>query len=117
VANDKAEFWTTEQVADHLGITVKDVYESRRRNEFPGSIGTNRGRRLLFRSDLIESGPQEPKTTSDPLEAILWGLNAIEKQLGEILKELRNQRPRPLSPVAGSFFGTYDPTLWTGEEE
>jgi hypothetical protein len=85
VANDKAEFWTTEQVAEHLGITVKDVYESARANRFPGSLGTQRGRRKLYRSDLILAGPQEPKTTSDPVEAILWTVQGIEAKLADLV--------------------------------
>lgn len=89
MATDKAEFWTTEQVAEHLGITVKEVYESARANRFPGNLGTQRGRRKLYRSDLILAGPQAPRTTSDPVEAILWTVQGIEAKLAEILKELR----------------------------
>ena len=84
----KAEFWTTEQVAEHVGITVAEVYQSRRRGDWPGNVGTNRGRRLLFRSDLIESGPVEPDTTNDPLVALLWTAQGIEAKVGEILAEL-----------------------------
>lgn len=86
---DKAEFWTTEQVADYLGITVQQVYESSRRGEFPGSIGKQRGRRKLYNADLVQAGPQEPKSTSDPLEALLWTAQGIEAKLAEILTELR----------------------------
>ena len=89
MANDKAEFWTTEQVAAHLGKSVKEIYESARRNEFPGNLGTQRGRRKLYRSDLILAGPQEPKTTTTPSEAILWTVQGIEAKLAEILQELR----------------------------
>lgn len=84
-----AEFWTTEQVAEHLGITIKEVYESARANRFPGNLGKQRGRRKLYRSDLILAGPQEPKTTSDAVEAILWVLNDMQRTLGGIHTELR----------------------------
>jgi hypothetical protein len=84
-----ADYWTTEQVAEYLGLTVQQVYESSRRGEWPGNVGKQRGRRNLFRSDLIQSGPQEPKTTSDPVEALLWTAQGIEAKLGEILTILR----------------------------
>jgi hypothetical protein len=95
---DMAEFWTTEQVADHLGIDPQTVYETRRRGAFPGNVGTRRGRRLLFRSDLIEAGPSEMET-EDPLVALLWTAQGIETKLVEIINELKAQRPTTYLPA------------------
>ena len=83
------EFWTTDEVAEHLGMTVAQVYESRKRKEYPGDIGKQRGRRLLFNADLVRAGPTTAQTTNDPLEAILWTLQGIEKKLGQIVVELQ----------------------------
>lgn len=113
MATDKAEFWTTEQVAEHLGLTVKEVYETARTNRFPGNLGTQRGRRKLYRSDLIIAGPQEPKTTSDPVEAILWTVQGIEAKLADILKELRIQGPW----ITGELLTTIEETTTEIEEE
>lgn len=121
-AGAMSEFWTTEQVAAHLGIGVEDVYRTRRNGEWPGSVGRNRGRRLLFRSDLIEAGPQEPATTNDPLEAILWTLQGIEEKLDAMIKLMTPlftpqgyiYRPEWASDTAGPFAYThYD----SGDEE
>lgn len=86
-------YMTTEEVADLLGITVDDVYRTRRNREYPGVLGRQRGRRLLFPADLVEAGPTEPESTNDPVVAILWTVQGIEAKLAEILKELRAQRP------------------------
>lgn len=117
MANDKAEFWTTEQVAAHLGLTVKDIYESARANRFPGNLGTQRGRRKLYRSDLILAGPQEPKTTSDPVEAILWTVQGIEAKLAAILAELKAQRPQYLTGELLTVEQIFTTTIETEEEE
>lgn len=76
-----AELWTTEEVAEYLGITVQQVYESSRRGEWPGRVGKQRGRRKLYNSDLIQAGSQEPETTNDPATAILWALSGIHETL------------------------------------
>lgn len=86
-------YLTIEEVADRLNMTVTQVRESRRKGEWPGNVGKRQGRRLRFNADLIESGPQEPTTTSDPVDALLWTAQGIEAKLAEILKELRAQRP------------------------
>lgn len=88
-------FWTIEEVAEHTGLTVTQVYESRRRKEWPGVIGTQRGRRLMFDADRVKAGPEAvaSQTTDDVQTAILWTLQGIESKLGLILKELRLQRP------------------------
>lgn len=95
-------FWTIEEVADHLGMTVTQVRESRRKGEWPGTVGKLQGRRLRFRSELIEAGPQEPKTTNDPVEAILWTAQGIEAKLAEILTELR--RSIRITPTDGDTY-------------
>lgn len=81
-------FWTIEEVADHTGMTVAQVRESRRRKEWPGNLGRMRGRRLVFNADLVQAGPTTPQTTNDPLEAILWTLQGIEKKVAEGLLQL-----------------------------
>jgi hypothetical protein len=96
---------TTQEVADHLGITVAEVYQSRRNGEWPGSVGKQRGRSLKFRSDLIEAGPQAAESTTDPQEAMLWTLQGIEAKLGKILNELKAQRPVYLTGLVDSIEG------------
>jgi hypothetical protein len=83
------EWWSTEDVAEFLEIEPQQVYESRRRNEYPGNLGQRRGRSLAFLRSQVEDGPQEPKTTSDPVEALLWTAQGIEAKLGRIHDELR----------------------------
>ena len=87
-------FWTIEEVAEFLEITVGQVRESRRRKEYPGVLGRQRGRRLLFPRDLVEAGPQEPEVTEDPTTAILWALGGIHETLRAMHNELRAQRPQ-----------------------
>lgn len=89
----KDEWWTTEDVAEFLEITTQQVYESRRRSEYPGALGQRRGRSLAFLRSQVEAGPQEPETTNDPTTAILWALEGIHKTLRAIHTELRAQRP------------------------
>lgn len=103
-----AEYWTTEQVAEHLDIEVRGVYQSRRNGEYPGNLGTRRGRRLMFRSDHIEAGPQEPETTQDPTTALLWALTGIHETLRVIHNELRAQRGLDTTDITVEI---------TGEEE
>lgn len=118
-------YWTTEQVAEYLGVDVAAVYDSRRSNEFPGNRGTRRGRRLMFPSEAIEEGrraveegrdPDEGRTTNDVNTAILWTLQGIEAKLAAILKELERQRPQYFS---GDLLETTEivESAWTGEEE
>lgn len=113
-----AEFWTTEQVAEHLGIEVREIYQSRRNGDWPGIVGTQRGRRLLFRSDLIEAGPQETESTEDVTVAILWTLQGIEAKLGKILTELVSQRTQPPTWLTMDFTDEIegDGKEWTEEE-
>jgi hypothetical protein len=81
-------FWTIEEVADHLALTVTQVRESRRKGEYPGNLGRLRGRRLMFDADLVQAGPTVAQTTGEPLEAILWTLQGIESKVGEIAVHL-----------------------------
>ena len=87
-------YWTIEEVAEHLNLTVSQVRETRRRNAYPGNLGRQRGRRLLFSPEQVQAGPQEPETTNDPMTAILWALSGIHTTLRSIHNELRGQRPR-----------------------
>jgi hypothetical protein len=104
--------WTVEEVAEFCEITVGQVYESRRRKEYPGVLGRQRGRRLLFPQDLVEAGPQEPEVTDDVNTAILWALQGIKKTLDAIHNELRAQR------LAHGSFETVGLAIYPeGEEE
>ena len=87
-------YWTIEEVADFLDITVAQVYESRRRKEYPGALGKMQGRRLRFNSEKVEAGPESAESTEDVQTAILWTLQGIEAKLGKILAELVAQRPQ-----------------------
>ena len=107
--------WTIEEVAEFCEITVGQVYESRRRKEYPGVLGRQRGRRLLFSQDLVEAGPGEPETTDDVNTAILWALQGIKRTLDAMHNELRAQRPQWVELVTEE---TTETTIeWTGEEE
>ena len=49
----------------------------------------------MFDADLVQAGPQEPETTEDPLEAILWALSGIHTTMRAIHNEMRGwQRAR-----------------------
>lgn len=96
-------WWTTEQVAEYLGVTEQAVYDSRRRQKFPGNRGSQHGRRLMFSSEAIEAGkqaveagedPDAPETTDNATQAILWALSGIHTTLRAIHNELRAQRPQ-----------------------
>ena len=87
-------YWTIEEVADFLDITVAQVYESRRRKEYPGVLGKMQGRRLRFDQEKVEAGPESAGSTEDIQTAILWTLQGIEAKLGKILTELVAQRPQ-----------------------
>lgn len=100
-------YWTIEEVADALGMTVAQVYETRRRKEYPGNLGKLRGRRLMFDADLVQAGPQVPESTEDVSEAILWTLQGIEGKLGELLKLAQTQ--------ARSRLAQLPPSHWTDE--
>ena len=102
-------FWTIEEVADHLDLTVTQVRESRRKGEYPGALGRMRGRRLAFDVDLVKAGPQVAKSTTDPLEAILWTLVGIEARLDSLVKISREYAKAQL-------FSTTTYTT-TGDEE
>lgn len=117
-------YWTTSQVADYLACEVETIYESRRRKEWPGVLGKNRGRRLLFEREAIEQGlerlsnglePIPQETTENATEAILWALSGIHTTLRNIEKELRAQRPQWLT---GEWVETIETTFdIEGEEE
>lgn len=117
-------YWTTSQVADYLACEVETIYESRRRKEWPGVLGKNRGRRLLFEREAIEQGlerlsnglePIPKETTENATEAILWALSGIHTTLRNIEKELRAQRPQWLT---GEWVETIETTFdIEGEEE
>lgn len=113
-------WWTTEQVAEYLGVTEQSIYESTRRKEFPGNLGVWRGKRKMFPSEAIEAGkalvdagehPDSPDTTNDPVEAILWTAQGIEAKLAQILAEMRGNRPTFFSPEL------IEEIMTTGEEE
>lgn len=117
-------FWTIEEVADHLDLTVTQVRESRRKGEYPGVLGRMRGRRLAFDVDLVKAGPQVAKSTTDPLEAILWTLVGIEAKLDSLVKiGVAQARSRlAQNPTAQDLFDAYcyahhDHTTTTGDEE
>lgn len=102
-------YWTIEEVADALGMTVAQVYESRRRKEYPGNLGKPRGRRLMFNADLVQAGPTEPESTTDPLEAILWTVTGIEEKLARLIQLL--------TPLVSPTYTIGSPTTYTEEEE
>lgn len=83
--------WTTEQVADHLGITVEAVYQSRREQRFPGNLGVRRGRRLMFDPDHI-ANPPTPESTSDPMVAALWEIKGVRKIVNKIDRDIQALR-------------------------
>lgn len=83
--------WTTEQVAEHLGITVDEVYASRRNNTFPGNLGVRRGKRLVFNPEQIKNPPKE-ESTDDVQVAILWELQAHTQLLRRIIQEVSSDR-------------------------
>lgn len=77
-------YWTTEQVADHLAITPAQVYESRKRKEYPGNLGRLRGRRLMFDAAQVQNGPTEPETLTWE-EAVIEELRGISKRLDKLI--------------------------------
>ena len=83
--------WTTEQVADHLGLTVEAVYQSRREQRYPGNLGVRRGRRLMFDPDHIANPPTQ-ETTTDPLVAALWEIKGVRKVVNKIDREVQALR-------------------------
>lgn len=83
--------WTTQQVADHLGLTVEEVYRSRREQRFPGNLGVRRGRRLMFDPDHITNPPTQESTT-DPLVAALWEIKGVRKVVNKIDREVQALR-------------------------
>jgi hypothetical protein len=98
----ESAYWTTEQVAQFLGVSPQAVYDSRARNKFPGNRGVRRGKRLMFDSETIEQGaraveegidPDSPETTNNVNTAILWELGGIHKTLRAIHNELRALAP------------------------
>lgn len=83
--------WTTQQVADHLGLTVEEVYRSRREQRFPGNLGVRRGRRLMFDPDHITNPPTQESTT-DPAVAALWEIQGVRKVVNKIDREVQALR-------------------------
>lgn len=83
--------WTTQQVADHLGLTVEEVYRSRREQRFPGNLGVRRGRRLMFDPDHIANPPTQESTT-DPAVAALWEIQGVRKVVNKIDREVQALR-------------------------
>jgi hypothetical protein len=77
-------WWTIEQTAEHAGITVEQVYETRRRKEWPGVLGIRQGRRLRFDSERVKAGPVLPEHTEDAAVAAVWLLEDIRNLVGQI---------------------------------
>lgn len=92
---------TIEEVADRTGLTKAQIYESRKRKEWPGSIGVQAGRRLRFDADLIDAGPQPTETTNDPTVAILWAVDGIHKTLRSILREISKLNHPTITTTTG----------------
>lgn len=114
------EYITTEDLAADLNTTRQVIYETRRRNDYPGRLGHRRGKRLMFQrseiTDWLESVPKittdgtgvvmgwetdpaygDGETTNDANTAIVWALEGIKKTLDAIHNELRAQRPQYLT--------------------
>lgn len=85
-------WWTVEQVAEHTGLTVTQVYESRRRREWPGNVGVRQGRSLRFDSELVKAGPREPEHTDDPSVAAVWMLEDVRTLAREIKTAIHEVR-------------------------
>ena len=93
-------WWTIEEVAEHLDMTVEQVRQTRSRKEWPGVIGIRQGRRLRFDSEAVKAGPREPEHTDDAAVAAVWLLEDIRNLVGQIHTAIndirawqREQRP------------------------
>lgn len=102
-------WWTIEQTAQHLGMTVEQVRDTRRRKVWPGNVGVRQGKRLRFDPRRIEAGPpDEPEHTDDVATATLWMMEDMRNLLGQIhaaVADLRRwehekrQRENEQSPI------------------
>ena len=117
-------WWTTEQVAEHAGMTVEQVWETRRRKEWPGVLGIRQGRRLRFDPEMIKAGPREPERTDDAATAAVWLLEDIRNLVGQIHQAIieirawqREQRVRPWETMVFTTDVDSDGTAWTLDEE
>lgn len=114
-------FWTIEEVADNLDLTVTQVRESRRKGEYPGNLGRLRGRRLMFDADLVAAGPTVAQTTNDPQEAILWTLQGIESKVAQIAADIAEYNKISVAEAArfmqSYYFGDTTTTTSGDEEE
>lgn len=108
--------WTTEQVAEHLGITVDEVYTSRRRGDFPGNLGVRRGKRLVFNPDQVENPPEKDGTTSDVMLAVLWELQAHANLLRRVAVDIHHIREH-ISTDHTADFHDHTNCEWTKERE
>jgi hypothetical protein len=77
-------WWTIEQTAEHLGMTVDQVRATRRRREWPGNVGVRMGKRLRFDRERILAGPVVPEHTDDAATAAVWLLEDIRNLVGQI---------------------------------
>jgi hypothetical protein len=85
---------TTEAAAEYLGVTVLDIYESRRRNQPPGTLGVRRGRRLVWRQDDLDQflsgeNPQPQDETFGSLDALVLEMRGVNRRLDAILAVLQ----------------------------
>ena len=85
-------WWTTEQVAEHAGMTVEQVWETRRRKEWPGVAGVRQGRRLRFDPEVVKAGPREAEHTDDAATAAVWLLEDIRNLVGQIHQAITDIR-------------------------
>jgi predicted DNA-binding transcriptional regulator AlpA len=75
-------FLTIEEVAAKYDMTVAQIYESRRRKEFPGALGHRRGKRVLWVLSELDTWGKDG-TINDPNVAMVRTLSAIEKLLAK----------------------------------
>ena len=99
-------WWTTEQVAEHAGMTVEQVYESRRRKEWPGVLGVRQGRSLRYDSELVKAGPRAAEHSDDAAVVAVWLLEDIRNLARDIRSAVeevrawtRQQQDRPLLDI------------------
>lgn len=101
-------WWTTEQVAEHVGMTVEQVYVTRRRKEWPGVLGVRQGRALRFDAELVQAGPGETEHTDDTAIVTVWLLEDLRNSVRELrtaVEEVRawvrsQREDRPIFEVA-----------------
>lgn len=85
-------WWTIEQTAEHAGMTVDQVRETRRRKEWPGVVGVRQGRRLRFDPERVKAGPREAEHTDDAAVAAVWLLEDIRNLVGQIHQAIEDIR-------------------------